>query len=308
MRKLLCLVALSLAFSGAYAEEALGYSFSVSDKYAATSYKYKRDYMAGVNACVDIVLSGFRDKNALIAPEDRDFVAFVNAYIGGKAEYATLQDIARRFPNEITAREFVRRYFVSRTSFDDGNADFDGITIGNLKNRKGYFNKYFPNAARVSAADDKAIFLYEKMRSPVSPETSTFQIASRDSDLDQLVRSSKCNTPFSGPSLEDARKIASGLRMDPASVRGVMNLNDYYTFAGFSYQSLKAIESFPATLLLCDENTAIYRVDKSIIDKYWNKSLDYYIVTDPDSAIHINASVIHENGIIYILRNLPPRT
>lgn len=307
MKKLICLMALSLAFSSVYAEEALGYAFFVSDSYIATSYRYKQDYVAGVNACVDIVLSGFRDKSAQIGPEDRDFVAFANTYIGGSVQYTTLQDIARSFPNENTAREFVRRYFISRTTFDDKNTDFDGITIKNLKGRKDYFNKYFPNAASVSVTDDKAAFLYKKMESPSLPETSSFQVASRDGDFDKLVQGSKYNTFLSRPSLADARKLASDFRMDPASVRQVINLSDYYTFASFSYQSLKGIESFPATLLLSDDNTAIYQVDKSIVDKYWNKSLDYYIVTDADSAIHINASVIHESGIIYILRNVPPR-
>jgi hypothetical protein len=307
MKKLLCLLALSLAFSGVYAEEALGYSFSVSDKYVVTSYAYKQDYMAGVNACVDIVLSGFRDKNARIAPEDRDFIAFVNKHIGGGADFSTLQDIARKFPDEATAREFVRRYFISRTSFDSENADFDGIAINNLKARKDYFNKYFPHAASVSVTDDKATFLYEKMKSPASRETSVFQIASRSGDLDKLVHGSKYDTLFSRPSLEDARKLAGDFKMDPAAVRQVINLSDYYTFSSLSFQTLRPLESFPATLLLRDDNTAIYQVDKSIIDKYWNKSVDYYIVMDGDSAMHINASVIHEKGLIYILRNVPPR-
>jgi len=307
MKKLLCLLAISLAFSGVYAEEALAYSFSVSSKYVVTSYAYKQDYMAGVNACVDIVLSGFRDKNARVAPEDRDFVAFVNKYIGGGGDFSTLQDIARKFPDEATAREFVRRYFISRTSFDGENADFDGIAINNLKARKDYFNKYFPNAASVSVTDDKAMFLYEKMKSPASRETSVFQIASRNGDLDKLVQGSKYNTLFSRPSLADARKLAGDFKMEIASVRQVINLSDYYTFSSLSFQTLSPLESFPATLLLRDDNTAIYQVDKSIIDKYWNKSVDYYIVMDGDSAMLINASVIHEKGIIYILRNVPPR-
>ena len=298
---------LSLVFSSIYAEEALGYAFSVSDKYLATSYKYKLDYMAGVNACVDIVLSRFRDKNAQIASEDQEFVAFANKYIGGGAGYATLQDIAKKFPNENAAREFVRRYFISRTSFDNKDDSFDGITISNIVSGKDYFNKCFPNAASRSVSGNKAIFLYEKMKEPASPAASIFQIASRNGDLDKLVQGSKYSSLFSGPSLEDARKVASDFRMDPASVRQVINLSDCYTYAGHSFQALNFIESFSAKLLLRDDNTEIYQIDKSIIDKYWSKSLDYYVVTDADSAVHINASVIHEKGIIYILRNVPPR-
>jgi hypothetical protein len=145
------------------------------------------------------------------------------------------------------------------------------------------------------------------MKEPASPAASIFQIASRNGDLDKLVQGSKYSSLFSGPSLEDARKVASDFRMDPASVRQVINLSDCYTYAGHSFQALNFIESFSAKLLLRDDNTEIYQIDKSIIDKYWSKSLDYYVVTDADSAVHINASVIHEKGIIYILRNVPPR-